>query len=102
MGKDLARKQGEMGLTDREAIYMFGSVFDAAATSTSSAMMSFVLAMVRQPEWFAKLQDEVDRVVGPERLPDFDDSQTHPWSALASRRRCALPSHARWLSAQVD
>lgn len=61
------------GLTDREAIYMFGSVFDAAATSTSSAMMSFVLAMVRNPAWFAKLQAEVDRVVGPDRLPSYDD-----------------------------
>lgn len=61
------------GLSDREAIYMFGSVFDAAATSTSSAMMSFVLAMVRNQEWFLKLQAEVDRVVGPDRLPTFDD-----------------------------
>ena len=61
------------GLDDRTAIYMFGSVFEAAATSTSSAMMSFVLAMVRHPGWFEKIQEEIDRVVGPNRLPDFSD-----------------------------
>lgn len=66
------------GLSDREAIYMFGSVFDAAATSTSSAMMSFVLAMVRNPEWSSKLQAEVDDVVGPSRLPNFDDMPNLP------------------------
>jgi cytochrome P450 len=63
---------------DRQAIYMFGSVFDAAATSTSSAMMSFVLAMVRNPEWYTKLQEEVDRVVGPDRLPNFEDMPNLP------------------------
>lgn len=66
------------GLSDREAIYMLGSVFEASATSTSSAMMSFVLAMVRYPEWFAKLQAEVDRVVGPDRLPTYDDTPNLP------------------------
>jgi len=66
------------GLSDREAIYMFGSVFEASATSTSSAMMSFVLAMVRNPEWFAKLQAEVDGVAGPDRLPTYDDMPDLP------------------------
>lgn len=61
------------GLSEREAAWMFGSVFDAAATSTSSLMMSFVLAMVRNPEWFGRLQEEMDGVVGPERLPTYDD-----------------------------
>lgn len=66
------------GLEDGIAIYLFASVFDAAATSTSSAMMSFVLAMVRYPECFAKLQAELDRVVGPDRLPTFDDMADLP------------------------
>ncbi|KAB5523150.1 cytochrome P450 [Coniochaeta sp. 2T2.1] len=66
------------GLSNREAIWMFGSVFDAAATSTSSAMMSFVLAMVRNPEWFSKLQAEIDRVVGPGRLPTYEDMPNLP------------------------
>lgn len=66
------------GLDDPEAIHMFGSVFDAMATSTSSTMMSFMLAMVRNPEWFAKLQAEIDQVVGPDRLPNFDDMPKLP------------------------
>lgn len=66
------------GLSDREVAWMLGSVFDASATSTSSAVMSFVLAMVRNPAWFAKLQEEVDRVVGPDRLPTMDDIPNLP------------------------
>jgi cytochrome P450 len=68
----------QWGIEDRMAIYMLGAVFTASATSTSSAMMSFLLAMVRHPEWFTKLQAEIDLVVGPNRLPNYDDMPDLP------------------------
>lgn len=43
-------------------------------------MMTFILAMVRHPGVYSKLQDEVDRVVGLERLPDFEDRAALPYT----------------------
>lgn len=35
--------------------------------------------MVRHPEVYRKVQEELDRVVGNERLPDFDDRDALPY-----------------------
>ena len=42
-------------------------------------MMTFILAMVRHPDVFSKAQTEIDRVVGNDRLPDFDDKDSLPY-----------------------
>ena len=46
---------------------------------TATVLKTFVLVMVRQPEIFQKLQREMDRVVGLERLPDFNDRLALPY-----------------------
>lgn len=38
-------------------------------------MNTFILAMVRNPGVYKKLQEEIDRVVGSERLPDLHDRE---------------------------
>jgi cytochrome P450 len=38
-----------------------------------------MLAMVLHPEVYLKAQDEVDRVVGQDRLPELDDRDTLPY-----------------------
>ncbi|GJC95879.1 cytochrome P450 [Colletotrichum higginsianum IMI 349063] len=68
----------EWDLTRREADWMLGSVFQAAATTSGSALASFVLCMVRNPGWFGKLQREVDAVVGAGRLPALEDMPRLP------------------------
>ena len=42
-------------------------------------MKTFILAMVLHPEVYRKVQAEMDRVVGPERLPDFEDREQLPY-----------------------
>ena len=42
-------------------------------------MITFIFAMVRHPEVYRKAQEELDRVVGSERLPDFDDRDSLPY-----------------------
>jgi hypothetical protein len=42
-------------------------------------METFVLAMVRNPEAFKKAQDEMDRVIGNDRLPTFHDRNSLPY-----------------------
>ncbi|KIW86774.1 uncharacterized protein Z519_12560 [Cladophialophora bantiana CBS 173.52] len=66
-------RQSEFGLSDDEGAYVIGTLFEAGAGTTAAAMMSFVLSMCHYPEWQKKVQKEVDRVVGDERLPDFSD-----------------------------
>ncbi|KZL67504.1 cytochrome p450 [Colletotrichum incanum] len=68
----------QWGLTRREANWMFGSVFQAAATTSGSALAAFILCMVRNPGWFEKLQKEVDSVIELDRLPTFDDMKQLP------------------------
>lgn len=39
-------------------------------------MTFFLLAMVRNPDVFNKAREEMDRVVGKDKLPDFDNQDT--------------------------
>jgi fumagillin biosynthesis cytochrome P450 monooxygenase len=45
----------------------------AGAHTTVSLLITFTLAMVLFPEVQKKVQEELDRVVGQGRLPDFRD-----------------------------
>ena len=45
----------------------------------SATVMIFVLACVAHPEWLAKAQMELDKVVGSERLPEFGDLKDLPY-----------------------
>ena len=44
-----------------------------------SVMSTFILAMVLYPDAFKKAQEEIDRVVGPERLPEWEDRAALPY-----------------------
>lgn len=68
----LENKQ-KFGLSDIQGTYVLGGLYSAAASTTASLAQSWVLLMVHNPEWLTKMQEEIDRVVGPERLPVFDD-----------------------------
>jgi cytochrome P450 len=46
---------------------------------TVATVSNFLLAMVQHPEVLAKAQEEVDRVVGTERLPSFQDREYLPY-----------------------
>ncbi|UKZ75803.1 hypothetical protein TrVFT333_003497 [Trichoderma virens FT-333] len=71
-------KEQLSGLSNDEAAYVIGTMFEAGSGTTTSAMLSFVLAMVHHPEWQRRLHQEIDAVVGNSRLPSFDDIQHLP------------------------
>ncbi|KAK7692903.1 hypothetical protein QCA50_004539 [Cerrena zonata] len=50
-----------------------GLAYGAAADTTTGAAQTFFIAMSLFPHVQRKAQEELDRVVGPNRLPDFDD-----------------------------
>ncbi|KAI0632668.1 cytochrome P450 [Trametes polyzona] len=52
-----------------------GVIYAAGTDTTVTALKTFVLAMVLHPEVYKKAQAEIDRVIGPDRLPDFEDRE---------------------------
>ncbi|KAJ3854521.1 cytochrome P450 1 [Lentinula lateritia] len=46
---------------------------------TMSSISSFMLAMCMHPDAQAKAQEEIDRVVGKDRLPTFEDRRSLPY-----------------------
>jgi len=51
----------------------------AGADTTTSTVQTLFLAMVLYPEVQKKAQAEIDAVVGPHRLPDFEDRPSLPY-----------------------
>ena len=44
-----------------------------------SVLETFFLAMLHYPDVYRKAQEEIDRVIGNERLPDFTDRYSLPY-----------------------
>ncbi|KKY28472.1 putative cytochrome p450 [Diplodia seriata] len=60
-------------LTEPEAAEAGEILVTAAVDTTSSSLLNWVAAMALFPEVQKKAQEEIDRVVGPSRLPDEGD-----------------------------
>jgi cytochrome P450 len=77
-GKYLIERQKELELTDDEASYLAGSMFGAGSDTTASAISIGVLAAACYPEAQAKVQEELDQVIGHERAPTLGDEDLLP------------------------
>lgn len=55
------------------------SLYSGGADTTVSSMHCFYLAMTLFPEAQKKAQEEIDRVIGSERLPSFEDRPSLPY-----------------------
>ncbi|KAI0695237.1 cytochrome P450 [Cytidiella melzeri] len=74
----LARSQ-EWGL-DREMVgYLGGVLMEAGSDTTSSYLNSLILGIIAFPECQKKAHEELDRVVGHDRAPEFDDLENLPY-----------------------
>lgn len=56
-----------------------GTLYQAGADTTVSALSSCVLGLLSNPEAFKKAQREIDNVVKPGQLPSFDDEASLPY-----------------------
>lgn len=66
---------------DEEAIiWTAASLYGAGADTTVITLTIFTLAMIMFPNVQRKAQEEIDRVVGPNRLPNFDDRDRLPYT----------------------
>ncbi|KAE8153917.1 cytochrome P450 [Aspergillus avenaceus] len=55
------------------------SMYVGGSETTVSTLTTFILVMALYPQVQRKAQEEIDRVVGTSRLPDFDDRQSLPY-----------------------
>lgn len=59
--------------------YLGESLLEPGEDSTKNYMQNFVRIMVNQPEEQEKAQEEIDRVVGRDRMPTADDIPHLPY-----------------------
>jgi cytochrome P450 len=70
---DMAAAQEAEGFSDDQAAYISGTLLETGSDTTSSTLYGFIQAMVLFPEVPKKAQEELDRVVGRDRLPEMPD-----------------------------
>ncbi|KAK5657891.1 hypothetical protein OQA88_2440 [Cercophora sp. LCS_1] len=77
--KTLFTDAAKYNLPVAELSGLTGNLFGAGADTSSSTLVTFVLACCAFPEAMRKAQAEIDRVVGPTRSPHWDDSPNLPY-----------------------
>lgn len=92
---DLVQKQKVYNFSDDLAGYIAGSFLEAGSDTTASTIVGFVQAMVLYPAAQRRAQAEIDRVVGPARLPTIED-----WDDLPFIRACIKES-LRWMPTAI-
>ncbi|GAA6007591.1 cytochrome P450 [Rhodotorula paludigena] len=88
--RDLLEKRDQLGISDQEFALLTGGIFGAGVDTTSGTLIAFVLAMVTHPDVQRKAQEELDRVVGPNRSPTWEDESSLPYC------RAVVQETLRW------
>ena len=65
---------------------------EAGSDTTSSTLLSFLLAVIQQPDILAKAQRDVDSVCGTERSPNSDDINKLPYLRACMTEVCQISS----------
>jgi len=69
----------EVGRSDYRPMTAINNLLIAGSDTTAATNASFVLAMTMHPETQKKAQEELDRVIGPDRLPTWEDRDQLPY-----------------------
>ncbi|KAL2786629.1 cytochrome P450 [Aspergillus keveii] len=71
--KYMLKSQKQFAMSDVEVSGLMANLIGGGVDTTSSTMMSCILALACFPEVQRKAQDDMDRVVGQDRSPSWDD-----------------------------
>ncbi|KDQ58000.1 hypothetical protein JAAARDRAFT_193485 [Jaapia argillacea MUCL 33604] len=77
-------------MTEEAMAYAASAPFTAGVDSSTAAMQVFFLAMLHYPDVAKKAQEELDRVVGRDRMPEFRDEESLPFM------RALIKENLRW------
>ncbi|KAJ9610229.1 hypothetical protein H2200_005006 [Cladophialophora chaetospira] len=71
--KKIMEEAPKYGLSNMEIAALNGNLFGAGSDTSSSTLITFILACCAFPEVLPRAQEELDRVVGSYRSPGLDD-----------------------------
>ncbi|OQO10321.1 hypothetical protein B0A48_04679 [Cryoendolithus antarcticus] len=91
----MAQAQEKDGFSDAQAAYISGTLLEAGSDTTSNTLYAFVQAMLLYPEVQREAQEQIDRVVGKERLPTMADAEKLPIV------RCLMKETLRWMPTTI-
>ncbi|KZO99710.1 putative cytochrome P450 [Calocera viscosa TUFC12733] len=77
--KQIFDQQEKNHLSEREIASFSGNLFGAGSDTSSSTLVTFVLACCAFPEVLPRAWEELDRVVGAGRSPDLSDMPDLPY-----------------------
>lgn len=77
MARDKAKKKNP--IADVTAAFAAGALIEAGSDATTTALNNIILACLLYPEIVAAAHEELDRVVGGDRMPDFGDEPDLPY-----------------------
>ncbi len=69
----------KVGLDELQAAYQSCGLVEAGSETTSAFLNSFILTMSINPRVMKKAQEEIDTVVGEDRLPTWEDEPNLPY-----------------------
>lgn len=78
------------GIDDLFAAYSCGGLVEAGSETTATTLNNFLLCMTLFPDAMRKAQEEIDRVVGSNRLPQWEDEKGLPYT------RALIKEVLRW------
>lgn len=93
--KTLLKEYDENALSSEDIAGLTANLIGGGVDTTTSSTLSFILAMCVFPGPQKKAQEEIDRVVGSDRMPEWSDESSLPYvSAVVSET-------LRWRSVTV-
>ncbi|KAI1080918.1 cytochrome P450 [Whalleya microplaca] len=78
-GAELMKIQENEEIDDDQAIGILGMLIGAGADAPSSVLQTFFKIMAMNPKALRAAQEELDRVVGPSRMPTWEDEPNLPY-----------------------
>ncbi|KIN03249.1 hypothetical protein OIDMADRAFT_120288 [Oidiodendron maius Zn] len=78
-GKMLLEIQKKEVLDNEQVLHILAMLIGAGSETTSSILQSFFKIMALHPECVKKAHEELDRVIGLDRLPTWDDQPSLPY-----------------------
>ncbi|KAK3054884.1 hypothetical protein LTR09_004042 [Extremus antarcticus] len=91
----MAEAQEKEQFSDPQAAYISGTLLEAGSDTTSSTLYAFVQAMLLYPETQRLAQDQIDKVVGTDRMPTMEDQSSLPYI------RCLMKETLRWMPTTI-
>jgi hypothetical protein len=92
---DIIALQAKEGYSDAYTSHIPGQLWEAGSDTTSTELYGFVQALLLYPSVQAAGQAELDRVIGPNRMPTLDDMPKLPYV------RACVKETLRWLPAGI-